>query len=169
MNTKSEFNRCHIPRLVVEEEDMELKSLRESLELQDRKAITRGLDEDLDDPLVSPRPVHLGNPTTGQSSECEPNQLSRDGYFAVEEMIESQMDEYDDRDGLDTRSGALAGGVYGQDATRTDRGEEDEGQIGPRDNFMPEPSVGYRGTARLRDKWRRMTWWTLTVCPWNEA
>ena len=46
LNSKCEFNRCHIPRLVVEEEDKDEMVLRQTLEQQERVAITRELDED---------------------------------------------------------------------------------------------------------------------------
>ena len=46
LNSKCEFNRCHIPRLVVEEEDKDEMVLRQTLEQHEREAITRELDED---------------------------------------------------------------------------------------------------------------------------
>ena len=44
-------------------------------------------------------------------------------------MIESQMDEYDDRDGLDTRSGALAGGVRKPPGLIEERRMRDKGKV----------------------------------------
>ena len=47
LNSKAEYNRCHIPRLVVEEEDEDVRNMRESKEAKDDLEIKRML-EDMD-------------------------------------------------------------------------------------------------------------------------
>ena len=47
LNSKAEFNRCHIPRLMVEEEDEESKKLREDREKKEDEELVRVL-EDMD-------------------------------------------------------------------------------------------------------------------------
>ena len=46
LNSRSEFNRCHIPRLVVEVEDQESKDIRKSWELQERREIEEIMEQD---------------------------------------------------------------------------------------------------------------------------
>ena len=46
LNSKAEFNRCHIPRLVVEEEDQEVRKKREQREEQERKETLRILEQE---------------------------------------------------------------------------------------------------------------------------
>ena len=46
LNSKSEYNRCHIPRLVVEKEDEEVKKLRKELQNQDKEERSRQLEEE---------------------------------------------------------------------------------------------------------------------------
>ena len=45
LNSKGEFSRCHIPRLVVEEEDEDVRKERIQKEHQERMEATRILDE----------------------------------------------------------------------------------------------------------------------------
>ena len=48
MNSKAEFNRCHIPRLVVEEEDQDQESRRlkeEDIKRQDMEQLLNGMDK----------------------------------------------------------------------------------------------------------------------------
>ena len=49
LNSKGEFSRCYIPRLVIEEEDKEAKEERLSMEKQERDLVTKLLDEDDDE------------------------------------------------------------------------------------------------------------------------
>ena len=46
LNSKGEFNRCHIPRLVVEEEDQEAKKEREAQEHMEKDELAKNLDEE---------------------------------------------------------------------------------------------------------------------------
>ena len=49
LNSKGEFSRCYIPRLVIEEEDQEAKEERLSMEKQERDLVTKLMDEDDDE------------------------------------------------------------------------------------------------------------------------
>ena len=44
LNSRSEFNWCHMPRLVVEEEDKEARTTREAKEKQEKDEMTRALE-----------------------------------------------------------------------------------------------------------------------------
>ena len=49
LNSKSEFNRCHIPRLVVEEEEEDVRKQRLAKEEKERQELIRGLDKDVEE------------------------------------------------------------------------------------------------------------------------
>ena len=113
-------NSCH-PRVIERRDD---DSTQGGSQVPDQ-----GQEEEFDSP-VSPGPIDPGETTAGQSSMRVPNQLVRDGPFVVEERVELEMEEYGDRDGLDTRMDTLQGGVQAQFAIRTDAGGKDEEQGG---------------------------------------
>ena len=130
-------NSCH-PRVIERRDD---DSTQGGSQVPDQ-----GQEEEFDSP-VSPGPINPGETTAGQSSMRVPNQLVRDGPFVVEERVELEMEEYGDRDGLDTRMDTLQGGVQAQLAIMTDAGGKDEEQGGSIFNSMPEPSVGEKYSA----------------------
>ena len=49
LSSKSEFNRCHIPRLVLEEEDEEAKKQRLAKEPQDKLEFIKGMDKNAEE------------------------------------------------------------------------------------------------------------------------
>ena len=49
LNSKSDFNRCHIPRLVVEEEDDETKKRRLARELQEKQELVESMDKEMEE------------------------------------------------------------------------------------------------------------------------
>ena len=86
----------------------------------------QGQEEELMDPLVPHRPTDLGTTTTGQSSMDATNQFIGDGPFVGRRELRLNDDEYEYRDVQESGDDAQQGGMQGQYAIRTDRGEDDE-------------------------------------------
>ena len=80
MNSKAEFNRCHIPRLVVEVEDQETKLARLKLKKEHREELQRILnDQDLSWEEQKTRAQEIAAKKRRRDKDCGEQESHGDG------------------------------------------------------------------------------------------